>query len=181
MNICQATFLKTIQLCCLILIPNFHLQHRLIPRTNCNDLLSMLTDCLSANLLPPQSIHFCDVAFKSMIESRQSLFSSDKLYYLKQYLKDESFKAVEGFVTNDESAYNDAKAMLDEHYGDSYNISEAFLNKLDCWSKLLLKLYAKEIRELTDFLKHESAMKHISELDMPSHNRQIQCIRLLPD
>ena len=52
---------------------------------------------------------FWKAAFGSLIESK-IMKPSDRMYYLKKYLKGDAYKAVEGyFLLNTEEAYQEAK------------------------------------------------------------------------
>ena len=147
----------------------------------------------SNQLPPPQPFVFdgdlltfndWNLAFKAMIERKKSLTNEARLYYLKQYLTGEPLRVVDGFISYDNPyAYEEAKSLIDDTYGDTYRISEAYLSRLETWSKIPSTGQAKALRDLTHFLiKCESAMRHVPEMSILNHNRQNQKIlQLLPD
>lgn len=157
-----------------------------------NNLMKTFSDSLNLSRLPvPEPPDFCGdplqypawkSSFSALIESRQIL-STERIYYMKQYLKGEAREAVEAlFYFNTESAYNDARAILEERYGNSFIVSEAFRDKLDAWPKLGGGDY-KGLRRLSDFLRQcRTAMTHIDDLRILNdcrENRKI--LEKLPD
>ena len=61
-------------------------------------------------------------------------------------------------------AYDKAKAVLEQRYGSSFAITEAFRDKLDAWPKIQAR-DGKGLRRLSDFLNQcESAMTAIPGL-----------------
>ena len=90
---------------------------------------------------------------------------------------------MDGFISHDNPyAYEQAKALVDETYGDTYKVSEPYLSKLESWTKMPDPGQAKALRDLTNFLiKCETIMRHVPEMNILNHHRQNQQIlKLLP-
>jgi hypothetical protein len=120
-------------------------------------------------------------AFKAMIESKGGLSEDDKMFYLRRYLRGPPLEAVDGFTVG--NCYSEAKSLLDERYGDSYVIAEAYRSKLSKWPRIPKAQYGKHLCQLSDFLvKCRSTMVEVPELQILNDSHQNQNIlRLLPD
>lgn len=69
------------------------------------------------------------MAFKAHIESKTHL--ADCLYYLNQYLDGEPKELISGCLyENSIERYCEAKRLLNHEYGDPYQISTAYINKV---------------------------------------------------
>ena len=100
------------------------------------ELAKPLADQLSLNRLPPPepSIFFGDpiqypawkAAFKTLIDQR-CIPAAERIYYLKKYIGGSVKQVVENyFLLSSDNAYDDAKRLLDERYGDPFVIASAF-------------------------------------------------------
>ena len=121
-------------------------------------------------------------SFATLIESR-GIPAKEKIHYLKRYLGGPAREAVSGyFLLNSESAFERAKKVLDERYGCSFAVSEAFRNKLDAWPNIPPR-DGKALRRFSDFLQQcETAMSDIKDLDILNDNRENKkMLRKLPD
>ncbi len=59
------------------------------------------------------------------------------MYYLKKYLKGDAYKVVEGyFLLNTEEAYQEVKGLLEERFGNEFQIAKAFRERLHEWKKI---------------------------------------------
>ncbi len=87
------------------------------------------------------------VAFETLI-SQKGIPESEKVYYLKHFLRGDAKSCVEGFfLMNSSEAFSEAMKLLEERFGDSFVIASTFRDKLNKWpripprdSKQLLKL-----------------------------------------
>ncbi|KAA0196303.1 hypothetical protein HAZT_HAZT007008 [Hyalella azteca] len=71
--------------------------------------------------------------FEKMIETRCS-DPSDRLSYLEQYTSGKARKLVKSCVNYDpETAYRQAKALLNEEFGSEFKVTHAYLDRLNKW------------------------------------------------
>ena len=54
------------------------------------------------------------------------------------------------FVLSNENAYDDAKKLLDERFGDAFTIANAFRNKLEIWPEIPSR-DGPSLRKFSDF------------------------------
>ena len=121
-------------------------------------------------------------AFESLIEQKR-IPSCERIHYLKKYLSGEAKAAVEGyFLLMTDDAYDEAKALLEERYGDSFVIANAFRNKLEAWPKVQSRDGAG-LRKYADFLRQcETAMNSIGSLNVLNDDRENRkMLTKLPD
>ena len=98
-------------------------------------------------------------SFATLI-GEKNIPDEEKIHYLKRYIGGEAKEAVEGFfLMNSENAYEDAKALLDERFGDQFVITNAFRDKLDKWPRIGAK-DGLALRRLSDFLRQCESAKH---------------------
>ncbi|XP_054653604.1 uncharacterized protein LOC129193043 isoform X1 [Dunckerocampus dactyliophorus] len=104
------------------------------------------------------------LTFMTLID-RKSLPSSEKMFYLKNYLAGEAQKAVQGFFYRDsESAYKGAWKVLEDRYGNPFIIQKAFRDKLMRWPKINTN-DPLALREFADFLQScTEAIPHVKGL-----------------
>ena len=75
-------------------------------------------------------------SFQTLVEQR-AVRDEDRLHYLKRYLSGEALEAVQGFLLLDSAtAYQDAKALLKERYGNPFLLANAYRNKLESWPRI---------------------------------------------
>ena len=56
----------------------------------------------------------------------------ERIHYLKKYLGDAAKDAVENFfLLSSDNAYEEAKKLLDERFGDAYGVGSAFRDRLE--------------------------------------------------
>ncbi|XP_071482161.1 uncharacterized protein [Diadema antillarum] len=101
----------------------------------------------------------------------------ERFFYLLKYLRDEPREMVEGYaLAGDDMAYRDAIKSLDERYGNTFVISNAFRDRLDSWPKIAPKDSAG-LRRLSDFLRQchtaSKTVHHLNHLDDERENRKI--------
>ena len=74
--------------------------------------------------------------FDTLID-KKGMPPSERLFYLKKYLAGPAKEAVEGyFLIPTDDAYEKAKRLLEERYGDPFVVITAFRDKLDTWPKI---------------------------------------------
>ena len=74
--------------------------------------------------------------FDLLVESKD-LHPSQKLIYLEQYLSDEALDCIKGLHTlNTTDAYDEARRILDERFGDPYDVADAYGEQLESWPKI---------------------------------------------
>ena len=105
-----------------------------------------LADALALNRLPlqeppvfagdPLAYPTWRSAFNFLIE-RKNIQASEKLLYLQRYIGGQAREAVAGFfLLRDQGAYDQAMAVLEQRFGNSYVVSQAFRTKLAEWPQL---------------------------------------------
>ena len=146
------------------------------------NLMKTVTDSVNLSRLPlpepptfdgdPLQYPAWKVSFTTLIESRQ-IPASERIHYMKQYLKGEAREAVEAlFYLDTEQAYKSARDILEERYGNQFLVAEAFRDKLECWPKIGSNDH-KSLRKLADFLKQcLIAMSHIDDLKILNDCRE---------
>lgn len=115
-------------------------------------------------------------AFNALVDSRP-LEADIKLNMLNQYVTGKPKQVVEHFLLiGTEDAYQKARSVLQERYGNSNVVSTAFIDKLQNWPKIGPK-DAIALREFSDFLDKILAAKEtipgLSILDYAKENVQL--------
>lgn len=131
-------------------------------------------------LSPEPSIFYGDpvqyptwkTTFTTLIDSR-NIPPSERIHYLKRYLGGPVKQVIENyFLCPLDSAYEHARRLLDERYGDPFVVASAFRDKLDSWPKIQAKDSPGLLR-FSDFLRQcLSAMSEISHLDILNDCRE---------
>jgi len=121
-------------------------------------------------------------SFELLIESRQ-LTSAERLHYLKRYLGGPAKECIEGLaLLSTDSAYDEAKKILKERFGDNFTVANAFRQKLRDWPKISGNDVAA-LTKLSDFLQQcQAAMKvnnYLWALNDCHENQNI--LKKLPD
>ena len=112
-------------------------------------------------------------SFTSLIDT-QPLDPDTKLNYLNQYVTGKPKQLVEHFMLiGTEEAYNRAREVLHERYGNSSVVSTAFTSKLRQWPRLSPR-DAAGLRDFSDFLEKIDAARastpSLGVLDYASEN-----------
>ena len=162
------------------------------PKSDVLLIAEALAASVNANRLPvpDMSIFYGDpldypdwkASFYALVETR-GVPPQERIHHLKRYLGGQAREAVSGyFLLNSDLAYDKAKAVLEQRYGSSFAITEAFRDKLDTWPKIQAR-DGKGLRRLSDFLNQcESAMTAIPGLEILNDNRENRKIlQKLPD
>ena len=162
------------------------------PQVDMTDLAKIFADSLNVSRLPiPEPVLFhgdplqypsWKISFRTLIESR-NISVRERIYYLKKYLGSPAKDAVEGvFYFENEEAYEEAWKILEERYGDSFRVTEAFRNKLGNWPKIVGK-DSQGLRKFADFLRQcQMAMRCTRDLQILNDCRENQKMLLkLPD
>ena len=107
----------------------------------------------------------------------------ERIHYLKKYLGGYAKEAVEGyFLLTTVDSYDEARALLEERYGDLFLVANAFRDKLDAWPKIPIR-DGQALRKFTDFLRQcQMAMQTIGGLGILNDNREIRkLVMKVPD
>lgn len=133
------------------------------------DFAKSFVDQINLNRLPPPEpgIFYGDPlkypgwesAFNSLIDQK-TIPPCEKMHYLKRYLSGSARDAIEGyFLLSTEDSYNEAKKLLNQRYGDTFVIANAFRDKLDSWPNIPSS-DGEALRKFSDFLRQcETAMQ----------------------
>ncbi|XP_070206095.1 uncharacterized protein [Littorina saxatilis] len=98
-------------------------------------------------------------SFSALIEGK-GIPASDKIHYLKRYLGGPAREAVSGFfLLGSEKAYQQAKDILDQRFGNQFITSDAFMSKLNSWPKVQNK-DKSALQRFSDFLVQCQAAQH---------------------
>ena len=123
-----------------------------------------------------------NISFRTLVEER-NIPQADKIHYLKRYLGGAAKEAVSGyFLLQSEFAYEEARALLEERYGNQFIVTDAFRNKLDAWPKIPPR-DGKSLRRFSDFLRQcKVAITQIPELEILNDSRENKkLLQKLPD
>ncbi|XP_070556646.1 uncharacterized protein [Ptychodera flava] len=121
-------------------------------------------------------------SFTTLVELR-GVPPLERIHYLKKYLGGPAKEAVGGcFLLRSEQAYEEAKAILNERYGNPFTVTEAFRNKIETWPRISGK-DSMALRKFSDFLKQcQVAMKDIPDLAVLNDVRENRkMLQKLPD
>ena len=103
--------------------------------------------------------------------------NSDRLRYLDQYLEGEAKDLIKGCHYMDpDNGYTEARRLIDEKYGDPYNISNAFIKKMTEWPTLKPGDDNGLNRFSTFLTQCCSAMKSLSYLNILNHPHNLQTL-----
>lgn len=105
-------------------------------------------------------------AFDALIEAQVTL-PNYKLYYLGEYTSGAAQKTISGLLgLRTEDAYNRARKILKERFGDPSRIYEAYRDKLRNWPPCVT---SAELQEFSDFLimtqETMKSVKYLKELE----------------
>ena len=128
----------------------------------------------------PLEYHDWSIAFKVLIEDK-GISEADKIHYLKRYVGGSAREAISGyFLLRSTSAFERARAVLEERYGNACIVTEAFRDKLDAWPRVRDGI---GLRRFSDFLNQCQAamvdMKGLEILNDSRENRKL--LQKLPD
>ena len=171
-------------------------QYRQEPVSNTQDNVSALAQVLcqqaSLNRLPPPEpgifsgnpleYNAWKTSFDLLID-KQPISTAEKLHYLRRYLGGSARECIEGFlIESSDDAYGDARRRLDQRFGDSFHVANAFRQRLSEWPRIN-KHDGTGLQKLSDFLRQcESAMKVNLDLRILNDCRENQAIlKKLPE
>ncbi|MCG7878635.1 MAG: DUF1759 domain-containing protein, partial [Candidatus Thiodiazotropha endolucinida] len=111
-------------------------------------------------------------AFNTLIDQRK-IPEGERIYYLRKYLGGSVRQVVENyFLLSTDDAYDKARSLLDERYGDPFIIANAFRSKLDTWPRINVK-DPNALLKFSDFLKQcLSAMQTITSLSILNDSQE---------
>ena len=105
-----------------------------------------------------------------------------KLNFLNQYLSGKPIQVVEQYLLiGTDEAYQSARKLLKERYGNCNVVGSAFLNKLENWPKVGIK-YTEILRDPSDFLeKIKAARETTPSLEVSDFAREnVKILSKLP-
>ncbi|XP_062610192.1 uncharacterized protein LOC134271972 [Saccostrea cucullata] len=156
------------------------------------DLATSLAKQVSLSRLPPPepTIFLGDplkypswkASFQTLIEQRQ-IPDSERIHYLKKYLGGPVKDVIENyFLLSTDDAYEEAKGLLDQRYGNPFIVANAFRDKLDKWTKISSR-DGVGLQRFGDFLKQcYTAMQSIGSLNILNDDRENRrLLSKLPD
>ena len=120
---------------------------------------------------PSWNSSFCALIDSKFMDART------KLNFLNQYVSGKPKQVVEQYILiGTEDAYQSARALLQERYGNCNVVGSAFINKLDNWPKISTR-DAEALRDLSDFLQKISVAREttpsLAVLDFAKENVRI--------
>ncbi|XP_038062585.1 uncharacterized protein LOC119733075 [Patiria miniata] len=115
-------------------------------------------------------------SFSVLVEQRYTS-PIDRLYYLGRYTSGEARECIKGLLAlNSENAYQKAKKLLTERYGNKMLAASTYREKISKWPTVKQD-DGKGLRNLSDFLfQCETAMSTLSQLkvlDDPAEHKKI--------
>ena len=122
------------------------------------------------------------ISFRTLVEEKH-IPPKDKIHYLKRYLGGPAKEAVSSyFLLGSETAYDEARALLEDRYVNSFLVTEAFRDKLESWPKIPAR-DGKSLRAFSDFLRQcKTAMTHLADLRILDDSRENKkLLQKLPD
>ena len=120
--------------------------------------------------------------FEALIDNRGVPYT-ERIHYLKKYLGGPAKEAIEGyFLLSTTEAYEEAKTLLEQRYGDPFVVTNAFREKLDNWPKIPPR-DGFALRKFSDFLRQcETAMSITGGLRILNDDRENRkMLSKLPD
>ena len=119
------------------------------------------------------------LSFETLIESHTES-GKDRLYYLNKYTGGPAKELISWLITAaDDSAYEEAKNLLIERFGDKYRIAEQYKSKLDNWPFVK---DGHDLRNFSDFclqcLSAMSSLSYLQCLDSADENKKL--VKKLP-
>nr|BDT62740.1 MAG: hypothetical protein [Metapenaeus ensis nimavirus] len=92
-------------------------------------------------------------AFETLVESKTNS-ASERLYYIGKYTDGEAKEAISSLLSLDTTeAYNDARELLKQRYGDVFTIAQAYRKKLDEWPKVSIN-NGSALMKFSDYLQN---------------------------
>ncbi len=98
-------------------------------------------------------------SFDTLINNR-GIPTNERLHYLSSYLSGDAKECVEGyFLLSSGDAYQEALAVLESRFGNSFVLSNAFRDKLEAWPRINARDSAS-LRKFVDFLRQCDVASH---------------------
>ena len=120
-------------------------------------------------------------AFDSIISANVPS-DRDRLFFLNKYTKDKANEVVKGFLAmSSDSAYKEARKLLDHRFGNPVHVAEAYKSSLRKWPQIS-DGNSSGLQEFSDFLvRCEEAMKTMNSMgDLDSTQTLLQISAKLP-
>ena len=120
-------------------------------------------------------------SFETLIE-RKTQNPSKRLYYLGKYTAGEAKEAISALLALDNTdAYNKARNILTDRFGNPFNVADAYQKKINGWPKIPPN-DGQALRKFSDFLQRcNTAMNTIQFLNVfndPDENQRM--VKKLP-
>ena len=120
-------------------------------------------------------------AFDSIISANVPS-DRDRLFFLNKYTKDKANEVVKGFLAmSSDSAYKEARKLLDHRFGNPVHVAEAYKSSLRKWPQIS-DGNSSGLQEFSDFLvRCEEAMKTMNSMgDLDSTQTLLKISAKLP-
>ena len=124
------------------------------------DLMTQRHTCNSLPLPEPEMFHGDVLHYPLWKKSFDTIVvkgtdsPSQRLYYLGRYISGEAKEAVSGLLTLEgEDAYQEARRVLDERYGNPFLVANAYKRKIREW-RTIPPNDGTKLRKFSDFLGH---------------------------
>ena len=152
-----------------------------------SELANAIASAIQASRLPPPEpfvfagdpLKYADwiVSFEGLVGNKQCS-SVEKLHYLRRYVAGPAAEAINGyFQLHSENAYEKAKALLKQRYGDPQTVADAFREKIEKWPTIKYS-DGEGLRSFADFLQQcEAARATVPDLNILDDSRE--CRRIL--
>ncbi|XP_067031489.1 uncharacterized protein [Acropora muricata] len=116
------------------------------------------------------------IAFDARIRARVAN-NADRLYYLDQHLTGEPKDLIGGCLhLEPDVGYKEARRLLDKEYGDPYEVSNAFIQRLSDWPVLKYD-DGPSLKRFSLFItKCNNAMKAITHMSVLNHPPNMQSV-----
>ena len=157
-----------------------------------NTLTQMMFHQASLSRLPPPEPSIFDgkhieygawkTSFDLLIDQRP-ISPAEKLHYLRRYVSGTAKECIEGFfIGSSPAAYDNARRRLEERFGNTFCIGQAFRKRLLNWPKIN-RDDGVGLQRFSDFLRQcESAMESNPNLGDLNHTTTSQeVLRKLPE
>lgn len=133
-----------------------------VPSTPMENQMESLIKSLALSRLPPpepgvfqgdpKAYSGWKSAFDTLIDSK-GLPPAERIHFLKKYVGGDARFAIKGFLdVASDQAYEDARHLLDQRFGDPFVIANAFREELELWSRIQER-DGPGLRRFSDFLR----------------------------
>ncbi|KAK0135606.1 Proteoglycan 4 [Merluccius polli] len=151
-----------------------------------NEITALLVEQQTSHLLPPREVPCFEgdpLQFRSFVRAfvhcveRNTRNKGDCLYFLEKYTKGQPKDLVRSCQhMAPDRGYERAKYLLEQHFGDEYKISAAYMEKVLSWSLVKtediksLQAYSLFLRECCNAMEN---VQYMDELNVPANMKTI--------